>query len=492
MKLNSLLFGAALLLAGCAAEQAADINPVLSIEGGQVKGLVLDSTNVIVYRGIPYAAAPVGELRWKRPQPVTPWDTVLIADTFSDGATQRIRNPKDGQYGEEFHWKNDDPDYSEDCLYLNVWTPVGAPASDKKLPVAMWVHGGAFSSGFGHEMQFDGVAWAQRDVILVTINYRLNSFGFFSHPELSAEDPDGVSGNQGLFDQIAALKWVKNNIAQFGGDPDNITVFGQSAGGASIRNLCASPLSKDMIAKAIIQSGGGLKDMISTGSDVLTQADYDSVGVQKATAAGYMTLADLRAAPGDTLYKKFNAGWGGGRPAGGQRPAAGARPAQRPAAAPAAPQRPRPVGMGPHLDGVSLTKGFEQATYDGTLADVPYMIGYTADDMGDMSQNILDFAAVRDSLSSHPTYCYKFDRKLPNDGRPCLQGAFHSSELWFVFDTLDRSWRPWTEGDHQLAKEMVDAWTNFCKYGNPNGQTDGAWKASTKAAPYMHMLQVKE
>ena len=254
MKKTSLLLLFTALLTGCTTTvNQADENPVLSIEGGQIQGVKSDVDGVLVYKGVPYAAPPVGDLRWKRPQPVVAWQGVKVADTFSDAAMQRIRNPQDGQYGTEFHFRSDDPNFSEDCLYLNVWAPQYAPGHpEKKLPVAMWVHGGAYFGGWGFEMEMDGDAWAQRDVILVTINYRLGIFGFLNHSELSAEDPDHVSGNYGLLDQIAALQWIKNNIAQFGGDPDNITVFGQSAGGASIRNLCVSPMSKGLIAKAIV------------------------------------------------------------------------------------------------------------------------------------------------------------------------------------------------------------------------------------------------
>jgi para-nitrobenzyl esterase len=463
MKLRTYFFGAVLLLTGCSLNQNSKFdNPVLSIEGGQVQGVVIDSANVIVYRGIPYAAPPVGDLRWKRPQPVKAWDTLMIADTFSDAAIQRIRNPKDGNYGTEFHFLCNDPKYSEDCLYLNVWTPVGAPGkSTKKLPVAMWVHGGAYSGGWGFETEMDGEAWAQRDVILVTINYRLSGFGFLNYPELSAEDPDGVSGNYGLLDQIAALKWIRNNISAFGGDPENITVFGQSAGGASIRNLCLSPMSKDLISKAIIQSGGGLSDLIPTNAK--TQSELDAAMKEKLDGMGLTSLSALRALPSDTLYKVLGKlGWGRG------------------------------ISFAPHQDGVVLKQSFEEATYSGAIANIPYMIGYTADDMGDMSKPILNFAAVHDSVSHMPTYCYLFDRKLPDDGRPCLKGAFHSSELWFVFHTLGRSWRPFTEADFRLSDEMVDAWTNFAKYGNPNGKGGDAWTPATRENPYFHPFRIKE
>ena len=203
--------------------------PVVKVEGGQIQGIPSASSGITVFRGIPYAAPPVGELRWKRPQPVVKWKGVRKADTFSNICWQP-GNAVGTFYGNEFYWKENTVQ-SEDCLYLNVWTPTDVVGrQDKKLPVAFWVHGGAYFNGYGHEITMDGDAWAERGVILVTINYRLGIFGFLAHPELSAETSDGTSGNYGTYDQVAALRWVHENIMQFGGDPDNITVLGQSAG----------------------------------------------------------------------------------------------------------------------------------------------------------------------------------------------------------------------------------------------------------------------
>lgn len=459
MKVRTFLSVVVVLLIGCSSPID---NPVLTIDSGQVQGVVLDTDNVIVYRGIPYAAPPVGDLRWKRPQPVKAWDTLMIADTFSDAAMQQAFDPKDASYGTEYYYGGDNPRFSEDCLYLNVWTPTSAAGKPtKKLPVAMWVHGGGYAVGWGFEREFDGVAWAQRDVVLVTFNYRLAGLGFLSHPELSAEDPDGVSGNYGLLDQIAALKWVKKNIEVFGGDPDNITIFGQSAGGASVRNLCISPMSKNLIAKAIIQSGGGLSDLVSTASK--SQSELDAQSKEAFDKMGYTSLADLRAEKADSIFKVAQA--------------VGSK---------------RIVSFRPHQDGVVLPESFEEATYSGSIANIPFMIGYTAGDIGNMRKPILNFAAVRDSVSHKPTYCYVFDRQLPNDGRPCLQGAFHSCDLWYVFHTLGRSWRPFNEADFQLSDEVVDAWTNFAKYGNPNGKEGDEWKPSTRERPYIHSFNIKE
>ena len=243
------LLAAAILLIGCAKE-----NPILTIEGGQVQGVEAEIDGVYVYRGIPYAAPPIKDLRWKAPQPVIPWEGVLIADKFGHPGYQAVHYP--GGYTTEWGYGEESP-YSEDCLYLNVWTKYPGQ-TDKKLPVALWIHGGGYREGWGSEPEFDAQEWAAKDVVLVSINYRLGVFGFLTHPELSAESPNGVSGNYGILDQIESLKWIKKNIAQFGGDPENVMIFGQSAGAGSVKTLCASPLTKGLFNKAVIMSGGGI------------------------------------------------------------------------------------------------------------------------------------------------------------------------------------------------------------------------------------------
>ena len=229
-------------------------NPVLTIEGGQVQGVKADIKGVYVFRGIPYAAPPIKGLRWKAPQPVVPWPGVKIADKFGHPGYQAVHYP--GGYTTEWGYGDEAP-YSEDCLYLNVWTK--APGkTDKKLPVALWIHGGGYREGWGSEPEFDGQEWGNKDVVPVSINYRLGVFGFLTHPELSKESPNHVSGNYGILDQIESLKWIKKNIAQFGGDPENVTIFGQSAGAGSVKTLCESPLARGLFKKAIIMSGGGM------------------------------------------------------------------------------------------------------------------------------------------------------------------------------------------------------------------------------------------
>lgn len=453
MKLTALLF--ITVLTACSQP---DANPVLTVEGGQVQGVVCDSSQVIVYKGIPYAAAPVGENRWRKPQPVMPWEGVLSADHFSAAAFQPAHNPEDGGYGREFFWQGD-PEFSEDCLYLNIWTPqYAAGHPEKKLPVTVWIHGGGYSAGWGFETEMDGEAWAMRDVILVTINYRLGVFGYLSHPELSAEDEQGVSGNYGTYDQIAALKWVRNNIAQFGGDPDHVTLMGQSAGARSVKNLATSPFSKNLICGAIIQSGAALP-MSGT-----SQEKLDSIGRTIMDGIGLTSLKDMRQAKADVLFSSVNDYVFKNHLYG---------------------------TFMPHVDNVMLKDDFDTSVQKGNVADVPYLIGYTADDMTPLDGQINRIANARDSISPQkPVFTYLFARPLPGDGKPGMKGAFHSSELWFQFGTLRRSWRPFTEADYELSERMVDYWTNFAKYGNPNNPDQAEWAPHTRVNPYYQILNI--
>lgn len=450
------------ILASCSGQkqQAEDENPILTVSGGQLQGVVNDTVDVIEYRGVPYAAAPVGDLRWKKPQPVTPWEGVKVADHWGNVAIQAALEP--GSFYVKEFYEDGLPQSSEDCLYLNVWAPKSTVGkTDSKLPVAMWIHGGAYDHGWGYEITMDGTEWAKRGVILVTINYRVGIIGFLAHPELSAEaGADGVSGNYGTLDQIAALKWIHENIAQFGGDPDNIMIFGQSAGAASIKNLCLSPESKGLISKAVIQSGGGIgAEHTNTTADALKA--YEQQGKQLMDSLGYATLEQMRQIPAAELLKI---------------------------------QQSVPMRFRPVTDGKYLPQDFTDATLDNNIADVPYMIGYCANDIGSvgtgggMEEAIKTFCDTRSQQSQQPAYMYLFARALPGDDA----GAFHSSELWFTFHTLNRSWRPFTAADYKLADAMTDCWTNFAKYGNPNGRQSGSWQPYTKENPYVQMFQVEE
>lgn len=485
------------LLAGCQCQKE-QLSPVLSIEGGQVQGVSADLDGVFVFRGIPYAAAPIKENRWKAPQPVTPWEGILKADRFEHPSYQHIQY-KGGYYTEWGY--GDEAPFSEDCLYANVWTKKPGQA-DAKLPVALWIHGGGYREGWGSEPEFDAQEWAGKDVVIVSINYRLGIFGFMTHPELSAENEHGVSGNYGILDQIEALKWIQKNIAQFGGDPDNVMIFGQSAGGGSVRTLCESPLARGLFHKAIIMSAGGLTVPNAGGMGAgmrggmrggfagfggfgaaqqtpkiaaykAPQAPEDLNALQRAEFntkvvmdwAGYDNLQKMRAADTEvmysvgTIYNNATGNFGS-------------------------------ITAMPIVDGYVSKESFDAAALDGTLADVPYMIGYTLNDMGNMSAGIGAFCINREEMSQNGSkaWAYEFARPLPDDGShpevtQRLKGAFHSSDLWFVFKSLKHCWRPWTQGDWDLSEKMLTAWTNFCKYSDPNGPEGGEWAPYTKENP---------
>ena len=454
MKRILLLTAVVLLMASCTEK-----NPVLTIEGGRIQGIPTETPGVNVYRGIPFAAPPVGGLRWKEPQPVISWEGVMVADTWGHPAWQAAHTP--GGYTPEFFFDGD-PAFSEDCLYLNVWTPA-AGKTGAKLPVTLWIHGGGYSAGWGFEPEMDGEEWARHGGVLVTFNYRLGVLGFLAHPELSAESAHGVSGNYGMLDQIAALKWVKANIAQFGGDPDHITLMGQSAGAMSVQTLVTSPLSKDLVAGAIIQSGGGLTDGPLLGGMPLTEAE--TLGKELMEWAGFETLEQMRAASPEELL--------------------------------AIPMRymmekKQYLRLSPVVDGYAYPETFQQAARAGRIANVPYMIGGTLDDMGGLASGIDRFCFAREQAGI-PAYAYQFARRLPTDGREgVLQGAFHSSELWYMFKSLRFCWRPFVPGDYDLAEQMVTFWTNFAAAGNPNGSGPVVWTPCTAASPEFMILKLDE
>ena len=231
------------------------MNTIVTVKEGALEGAFSDDKQSVIFKGVPYAAPPVGELRWKRPQPHAKWEGVRPALEFSAKAPQADLS-KMGLYGKEFY-SDENLKQSEDCLYLNIWTPASAQPGDK-LPVFFWIHGGAFTHGSGAEKEFDGEQFARNGVVFVSINYRVGALGFFAHPELDAENPEGISGNYGIYDQVAAIDWVYENIAAFGGDPDCITAAGQSAGCMSVQTLISSDLTRGKIKRAVLQSAGGL------------------------------------------------------------------------------------------------------------------------------------------------------------------------------------------------------------------------------------------
>ena len=465
-----------LAMATCIAQ---NMGPVLTIEGGQVQGVSTDIKGVTVYRGIPFAAPPIGQNRWKAPQPVIPWEGVKICDTFGHPPFQGAHYP--GGYTTEWGYGDEAP-YSEDCLYLNVWTKKPGK-TDAKLPVAIWIFGGGMREGWGSEPEFDGQEWANKDVVLVSFNYRVGPFGFFAHPLLSAEDPEHATGNWGTLDQIEAMKWVKKNIAQFGGDPDNVMIFGQSAGSRSVKFLCASPLTKGLFNKAVIMSGSGLVKPVQQNAapaaggqsrpamgfgmgmpqqSMMTLADAEASTKEVMDWANLKTLSQMRNAATETIYSLGTIYTN----VTGKRSCLTASP------------------ISPYIDGYVLKESFDDACLDNSLAQVPYLIGYTLNDAGNMGTQIVDFCLNREEMGGK-AYAYQFARPLPDDGKhpevtQRLRGAFHSSDLWFVFKSLKHCWRPWTQGDWDLSEKMLTAWSNFAKYGDPNGAKGGQWKPLTK------------
>lgn len=421
---------------------------------GAMEGVLQD--DVTVYRGIPYAKPPVQDLRWKAPQEVEPWEGVFHADHFGNRCLQRPRQ-EGSFYYKEFESPETSTPFSEDCLYLNIWTPT--ETEGKSLPVAFYIHGGAFLGGYGHEAEFDGTAYAKKGVILVTINYRLGVWGYLAHKWL--RDEHGVSGNYGVLDQIAALRWVRENIAAFGGDPENITVFGQSAGAISTLVLACSPLTKGMFAKAIIQSGMGLNCDVP-----IAMAEAD--GEEFMNYAGVGSAEELRNAPepvisqasGPLIMKGF--------------------------------QRGGVLVYEPIIDGVVLNGTFENLMAQGKLHDIPYIVGSNKNDMrtepaavaagekGPMYAAAEEFAAALSEVQKNKVYAYYFTRQLPGDDA----GAFHSAELWYTMGSLGKCWRPMTDADYALSEKLVTQWTDFMKSGDPG------WQAYTRSNPHIEILDI--
>ncbi|MGL5273022.1 MAG: carboxylesterase family protein [Phocaeicola sp.] len=325
--------------------------------------------------------------------------------------------------------------------------------------------------GFGHEIEFSGNAYAQEGVILVTINYRLGICGFLSHPLLTAENGGEGSGNYGLFDQLAALKWVKNNIAFFGGDSNNITLFGQSAGAGSVQSLISSPLTKNYINRAIIQSGGGLKGIIGT----RTLRDAEEMGKAMWNAVGITSLEEMRAYPTDKLQEVLTTYINKTKPLAG-------------------------LPYTPCIDGELLKASLTDTALSGNHLDIPYMIGYVSEDITPraMKKAAIGWSLLLEEQGRKPAYVYCFSHDLPGEDMPGptgafgnMKGAFHSCELWYVFGTLERCWRPMEKEDHDLSKQIIAYWINFAKTGNPNGAELPEWKPCTKADNYIQVLDVK-
>jgi para-nitrobenzyl esterase len=463
-----------LIIAAVAAFAAS--NDVVKLDSGQVAGTTRATSDMRIFKGIPFAAPPVGDLRWRAPQPAAHWGGVRQADAFGPVCMQNAGGGSDQKV-------------SEDCLYLNVWT--GAKSASEKRPVMVWIYGGGYKTGSGSQPDYDGEALAKKGAVVVTINYRLGVFGFFSYPELTRESDRRGAGNFGLLDSIAALQWVQKNIAAFGGDPKRVTIFGESAGAGLVANLMVSPQAKGLFHRAIGESSSWTTATIGR---LGTLAEAEQAGVKYADGLGAKSLAELRAKPADQILK---AGRGGG----------------------------------PIVDGWSIPEDPGIVFAQGKQNDVPVLVGSNRDESfgatpanaaqyaeqshkryGDLADSFMKvypgasdeqakdsaFFAGRDEMvfvmrnwarmesktGKSKAYVFFFTHQPPV--QPNAKGgkfgpgphgsAVHTSELPYVFNNL-RGPRAWTDEDRQVADTMSSYWVNFAATGDPNGKGLPKWIA---------------
>lgn len=474
-----------------------NINPIsaqLKINDGLIAGYKSKEGAISIYKGIPFATPPVGDLRWKAPQPVKPWKGVKECIKF---AASPIQSPpvRFSMWTEEYLIPPEP--ISEDCLYLNVWTPAKTPK--EKFPVLVWIYGGGFQSGGAAVPIYDGESFARRGVVFVSINYRVGVFGFFSHPDLTKESGKNASGNYGLMDQIAALEWVKRNINSFGGDASNVTIAGQSAGSMSVNCLVASPVAKGLFNKAIAHSGAFMLSSPLRSNTSLKSAEVAGEKVMK--SFNLSSLQELRRVSAEDLFKKAGAGAGGPIVDGFILPDPVSKIFEE--------KKENPVSL---LTGWNQDEGFlfgPIKNAEAFKADVEKTFGtnaskilsyYPASDneQAALSQLYLSrdqvfgvqnyvWANVQASHGSE-VFVYRFTRKVPAVGEYVKYGAFHTGEVPYAYDNLKFVDRPWEEVDHLLAKNMVTYWTNFVKTGNPNGQSLPNWPAYSESSKKIMLL----
>jgi len=522
MRLTIVLLMISLCFAACKSEPTTGPTPPVIVEGGQVQGVFEADGRVAVFKGVPFAAPPVGDWRWKPPQPVEPWEGVRDASAYSPICAQ------DDTEGGEFFDKMIDgqgmiwfrrnlfrllikmapqSEQSEDCLYLNIRT--SNLGGTKKQPVMVWIHGGGHQTGSGSESFYQSNPLVLRGIVLVTINYRLGPLGYFAHPALNAESENGVSGNYGTLDQIAALKWVRDNIVEFGGDPSNVTIFGESAGGESVAHMMVSPLARGLFHRAIMQSASTGETMVHLKRPVLHYMSAEEAGRsfgEKVVGSSADPIEALRAMSTDELFAAF---------------------------------RKFPEFQTysyPVVDGFVLPKTVIQTFRDGDQAPVPLLVGSNADEgtllytmgedplggdlsgpktveefehyvrkvFGDDADEVLTlypvaenkevseacsalycdgrfgakarFCARQMGLVNKPAYLYFFTRVPPS--RRQTVGAFHAVDIGFIFEKTIPLF-PMNAQDRWISKSMAAYWAQFARAGDPNMDNLPQWPAFT-------------
>ena len=467
-----IVLGAAFLVANSGAAEP------IQTASGTVSGVREDG--ITVYKGVPFAAPPVGDLRWRPPAPALSWHGTRAADTFAPACMQLgVSMPGEAP-----------PKISEDCLYLNIWTPAKHRAG--RLPVIVWIYGGGYRNGSASMPLYWGDRLARKGVIVVTIAYRLGPLGFLALPELTRESPQKSSGNYGLMDQVAALEWVHRNIAGFGGDPARVTIAGQSSGSISVSILMASPRAKGLFQRAIGESGGLFEPLQLAPSYLLANAEHD--GEKYAVSLGASSVAELRALPASRLL--------GGANAGGVT-----HPVIEPYVLPHAPyeafasgqQNDVPLLIGSNAEEARALTDVSHTRATTFTADIEDSFGqlppallaaypHETDDAAQTARLDLErdlrfgwdmwaWARLQAKTGRQPVYYYSFRRRppFPADSVYAGWGASHFAELWYVFDHLNQDRWDWTPADRKLAAEMSGYWTNFAKSGNPNGPGLPPW-----------------
>lgn len=471
-------------------------NGTVRVDGGVISGTVADG--VRSFKGIPFAAPPVGDLRWKPPQPVAAWQGVRKCEVFGPVCPQ-------SPYPASSMYYSPPQPQSEDCLYLNIWS--AAKAGDKR-PVMVWIHGGALTRGSGSTRTYDGTAFAKKGVVLVTLNYRLGPFGYLAHADLTSESPQHSSGNYGVLDQIAALKWVQKNIAAFGGNPNNVTIFGESAGSWSVNVLVASPLARGLFHRAIGESGGTFGPMTHLNEDRDKLPSAEKVGAAFAKAAGADSIKALRQVPAEKIVDVFN-----NDPEG------------------------KKFRSQPNVDGWALPDEIRNIFAQKKHNDVPVIVGSNANEMTTLTapdlvpktmaeyrtriqsqygeattefdvvypaKNEADIASaylgnLRDVAFTlqmrtwarmtvngrSKAYLYFFSHVPPNPRSKYL-GAYHAGEIAYVFNNLNKTNPLLADVDQKLSDMMSSYWVNFATTGNPNGAGLPKWTPyDRESEPYL-------